>query len=88
MPRVYQPDPPGLIHDDPRLLPPWRGSSLLQGCIEQKSLLFGLRGALISTGVIQYPAVNRCSLSINAQPSPYPQIVIYGLVTNGRGKPR
>jgi hypothetical protein len=28
MPRVYQPDPPGLIHDDPRLLPPWRGSSL------------------------------------------------------------
>jgi hypothetical protein len=28
---VYQPDPPGLIHDDPRLLPPWRGSSLLSG---------------------------------------------------------
>ena len=28
-PRVYQPDPPGLMHDDPRLLPPWRGSSLL-----------------------------------------------------------
>jgi hypothetical protein len=28
VPRVYQPDPPGLIHDDPRLLPPWRGSSL------------------------------------------------------------
>ncbi len=27
--RVHQPDPPGLIHDDPRLLPPWRGSSLL-----------------------------------------------------------
>jgi hypothetical protein len=27
-PRVYQPDPPGLMHDDPRLLPPWRGSSL------------------------------------------------------------
>src|ERR1700741_5445982 len=26
---VHQPDPPGLIHDDPRLLPPWRGSSLL-----------------------------------------------------------
>lgn len=26
-PRVSQPDPPGLIHDDPRLLPPWRGSS-------------------------------------------------------------
>ena len=25
---VHQPDPPGLIHDDPRLLPPWRGSSL------------------------------------------------------------
>lgn len=24
---VHQPDPPGLIHDDPRLLPPWRGSS-------------------------------------------------------------
>src|ERR1700723_624106 len=23
-PRVYQPDPPGLIHDDPRLLPDWR----------------------------------------------------------------
>ena len=31
MPRVYQPDPPGLIHDDPRLLPPWRGSSLFWG---------------------------------------------------------
>src|ERR1700755_1334173 len=30
-PRVYQPDPPGLIHDDPRLLPPWRGSSLIWG---------------------------------------------------------
>src|SRR5262249_50822384 len=30
-PRVYQPDPPGLIHDDLRLLPPWRGSSLLWG---------------------------------------------------------
>src|SRR5271156_2416925 len=30
-PRVYQPDPPGLMHDDPRLLPPWRGSSLLWG---------------------------------------------------------
>ena len=26
-PGVHQPDPPGLIHDDPRLLPPWRGSS-------------------------------------------------------------
>ena len=30
-PRVYQPDPPGLIHDDPRLLPPWRGSSHFYG---------------------------------------------------------
>jgi hypothetical protein len=29
MPGVDQSDPPGLIHDDPRLLPPWRGSSLL-----------------------------------------------------------
>lgn len=28
---MYQPDPPGLIHDDPRLLPPWRGSSLFSG---------------------------------------------------------
>ena len=28
MPGVHQPDPPGLIHDDLRLLPPWRGSSL------------------------------------------------------------
>ena len=28
-PGVHQPDPPGLIHDDPRLLPPWRGSSFL-----------------------------------------------------------
>jgi hypothetical protein len=28
---VHQPDPPGLIHDDPRLLPPWRGSSFLGG---------------------------------------------------------
>jgi hypothetical protein len=27
MPGVHQPDPPGLIHDDLRLLPPWRGSS-------------------------------------------------------------
>lgn len=26
---VHQPDPPGLIHDDPRLLPPWRGSSFI-----------------------------------------------------------
>jgi hypothetical protein len=31
MPGVHQPDPPGLIHDDLRLLPPWRGSSLFQG---------------------------------------------------------
>src|SRR5947209_5332402 len=30
-PRVHQPDPPGLMHDDPRLLPPWRGSSLFWG---------------------------------------------------------
>ena len=30
-PRVYQPDPPGLIHDAPRLPPPWRGSSLVWG---------------------------------------------------------
>ena len=28
-PGVHQPDPPGLIHDDPRLLPPWRGSSFI-----------------------------------------------------------
>ena len=28
---VHQPDPPGLIHDDPRLLPPWRGSSFFCG---------------------------------------------------------
>ena len=28
---VHQPDPPGLIHDDPRLLPPWRGSSFIYG---------------------------------------------------------
>jgi hypothetical protein len=33
MPGVHQPDPPGLIHDDPRLLPPWRGSSLIYGKI-------------------------------------------------------
>jgi hypothetical protein len=31
MPGVHQPDPPGLIHDDLRLLPPWRGSSLFWG---------------------------------------------------------
>jgi secretion/DNA translocation related CpaE-like protein len=31
MPGVDQPDPPGLIHDDLRLLPPWRGSSLFWG---------------------------------------------------------
>ena len=30
-PGVHQPDPPGLIHDDPRLLPPWRGSSFFVG---------------------------------------------------------
>jgi hypothetical protein len=30
-PGVHQPDPPGLIHDDLRLLPPWRGSSLFVG---------------------------------------------------------
>jgi hypothetical protein len=28
---VDQLDPPGLIHDDLRLLPPWRGSSLFSG---------------------------------------------------------
>jgi|GEM_PF-6284609 len=28
---VDQPDPPGLIHDDLRLLPPWRGSSSFLG---------------------------------------------------------
>ena len=33
MPGVHQSDPPGLIHDDLRLLPPWRGSSLLWGKI-------------------------------------------------------
>lgn len=27
IPSVFEPDPPGLKHDDPRLLPPWRGSS-------------------------------------------------------------
>ena len=31
MPGVHQPDPPGLIHDDLRLLPPWRGSSFFPG---------------------------------------------------------
>lgn len=31
MPSVSQPDPPGLMHDDPRLLPPWRGSSSFLG---------------------------------------------------------
>ncbi|ABK75429.1 hypothetical protein MSMEG_6172 [Mycolicibacterium smegmatis MC2 155] len=30
---VYQPDPPGLIRDDLRLLPPWRGSSSFPGKI-------------------------------------------------------
>ena len=29
MPSMHQPDPPGLMYDGPRLLPPWRGSSLL-----------------------------------------------------------
>jgi hypothetical protein len=33
MPGVHQPDPPGLIHDDLRLLPPWRGSSLFRGTV-------------------------------------------------------
>lgn len=28
---MHQSDPPGLKHDDLRLLPPWRGSSLLWG---------------------------------------------------------
>ena len=28
---VYQPDPPGLMYDDLRLLPPWRGSSHFWG---------------------------------------------------------
>ena len=32
---MYQPDPPGLMHDDPRLLPPWRGSSLLSAEVLQ-----------------------------------------------------
>ena len=33
---MYQPDPPGLMHDDPRLLPPWRGSSLFWGKKSQR----------------------------------------------------
>lgn len=36
MPGVHQPDPPGLIHDDLRLLPPWRGSSLLWGVFARR----------------------------------------------------
>ena len=36
MPGVHQPDPPGLIHDDLRLLPPWRGSSLFSGVFRHR----------------------------------------------------
>ena len=41
-PGVHQPDPPGLIHDDLRLLPPWRGSSLFRGrSFSRRRCLFG-----------------------------------------------
>ena len=39
MPSVHQPDPPGLIHDDLRLLPPWRGSSLFPDNFIQRPTL-------------------------------------------------
>ena len=42
-PGVHQPDPPGLIHDDLRLLPPWRGSSLFRGrSFSSRRCLFGV----------------------------------------------
>ncbi|PIJ30506.1 hypothetical protein BMW24_022245 [Mycobacterium heckeshornense] len=41
---VYQPDPPGLIHDDPRLLPPWRGSSLFESSGERCGITFPTAG--------------------------------------------
>ena len=40
MPGVHQPDPPGLIHDDLRLLPPWRGSSLFGGFFRARDRFF------------------------------------------------
>jgi hypothetical protein len=46
-PRVYQPDPPGLMHDDLRLLPPWRGSSLLWGQIFSGDWLIGPASAVL-----------------------------------------
>ncbi|AUM19663.1 hypothetical protein CSW53_25940 [Rhodococcus ruber] len=35
-PGGVQPDPPGAEHDDPRLLPPWRGSSSVPGPFEAR----------------------------------------------------
>ena len=40
---MYQPDPPGLIHDDPRLLPPWRGSSHFYGSFSPYGVELGSR---------------------------------------------
>jgi hypothetical protein len=57
MPGVHQPDPPGLIHDDLRLLPPWRGSSLFWGFlrIPDKFFVFGSCGMRFSPQT--YPVV-------------------------------
>jgi hypothetical protein len=69
VPRVYQSDPPGLMHDDPRLLPPWRGSSLLSGHYLPSSDYFA--GRFLESGLwfgvlrephvlIECPSEKRC----------------------------
>ena len=45
---VHQPDPPGLIHDDLRLLPPWRGSSLFWGVFAKRIV----HPSLIGSGMV------------------------------------
>ena len=66
-PRVYQPDPPGLMHDDLRLLPPWRGSSLFWGnfpgiqTIQQR--LRRVAGTVLSVGSASIAPQSLCTLS-------------------------
>lgn len=77
---MYQPDPPGLIHDDPRLLPPWRGSSLFSG-------LFRVYGPLNPTTQVVADVSSRVRRQRADQPlcahsRLYPQIRRLGLVSN------
>jgi hypothetical protein len=82
-PRVYQPDPPGLIHDDPRLLPPWRGSSPFWGtyllaarCLARPSARCGDRVIRKLSARQTIPLCTLASLSTNP---------CLGLVSQGHG---